>query len=178
MSLAGFVRASQTDVWRLAAHLVDQRSADDVTQEVYLRAIPALARYRAEAPARIWLLTIARRTCADVLRRRGRQRRLWQRIIEQPDPARLHGGPPDTGEIDLDDILEDLDPERRTAFVLTQTLGLSYAETADICRVPIGTIRSRVGPVTQTLRFTIDEPGSFDFLCDSHPMMKGRLHAV
>lgn len=34
------------------------------------------------------------------------------------------------------------------------------------------------GPVTQTLRFTIDEPGSFDFLCDSHPMMKGRLHAV
>ncbi|HEX7135419.1 MAG TPA: sigma factor, partial [Iamia sp.] len=46
VSLAGFVRASQADVRRLAAHLVDPQSADDVTQEVYVRAIPALARYR------------------------------------------------------------------------------------------------------------------------------------
>ena len=67
VSLAGFVRASQADVWRLAAHLVDAQSADDVTQEVYLRAIPALARFRGDASARTWLLAIARRTCADVI---------------------------------------------------------------------------------------------------------------
>ncbi len=34
------------------------------------------------------------------------------------------------------------------------------------------------GPVNQTLRFTIDEPGSYDYLCDAHPMMKGTIHAV
>jgi RNA polymerase sigma-70 factor (ECF subfamily) len=30
------------------------------------------------------------------------------------------------------------------AFVLTQVLGLSYVEAAEICECPVGTIRSRV----------------------------------
>lgn len=37
-----------------------------------------------------------------------------------------------------------LEPQRREAFVLTQVLGLSYAEAADVCSCPLGTIRSRV----------------------------------
>jgi RNA polymerase sigma-70 factor (ECF subfamily) len=37
-----------------------------------------------------------------------------------------------------------LDPDRRAAFVLTQLIGLSYAETASVLGVPIGTVRSRV----------------------------------
>ena len=37
-----------------------------------------------------------------------------------------------------------LSEERRTAFVLTQVLGLSYAEAAAVEEVPVGTIRSRV----------------------------------
>lgn len=34
------------------------------------------------------------------------------------------------------------------------------------------------GPSTQVLRFTIDEPGTYDFLCDAHPMMDGVIHVV
>ena len=34
------------------------------------------------------------------------------------------------------------------------------------------------GPVTQTLRFTIDEPGSYTFVCDIHPNMTGTIEAV
>lgn len=144
LSLAGFVRGSQADVWRLAAHLVDRDAADDVTQEVYLRAIPALTRYRGDAPARAWLLSIARRTCADVIRRRGRERRLWHRVVAQPDPARVAGEAPATGDVELDALLADLDPDRRAAFVLTQVIGLPYAEAAVACGVPVGTVRSRV----------------------------------
>ena len=70
-ALTGFVQRTQADVWRLAAHLVDRASADDLTQETYLRAVPALGRYRADAPARTWLLAIARRACADELRSVG-----------------------------------------------------------------------------------------------------------
>jgi RNA polymerase sigma-70 factor (ECF subfamily) len=34
--------------------------------------------------------------------------------------------------------------DRRAAIVLTQIIGLSYAETAAVCDCPVGTVRSRV----------------------------------
>lgn len=156
VALAGFVRATQADVRRLCAHLVDAQAADDVTQEVYLRAIPALSRYRADAPARLWLLSIARRTAADVIRRRTRQRRLWDRITAQPDPARVEGAVHGGGASELTALLDELAPDRRDAFVLTQVLGLSYAEAADVAGVPVGTIRSRVSRARGDLMAALD----------------------
>jgi len=157
-ALANFVRASQVEVWRLCAHLVDRGSADDLTQEVYLRAVPALARFRGDSSARTWLLTIARRTCADSLRRTIRQRRLVERLrgttaadeLIEPDPAAAF----DDG---LDGLVDQLVEERRSAFVMTQLLGLSYAETAEICGVPVGTIRSRVSRARNDLLRRITE---------------------
>jgi RNA polymerase sigma-70 factor (ECF subfamily) len=142
-ALTGFVQRTQADVWRLAAHLVDRDSADDLTQEVYVRAVPALARYRGDAPARLWLLAIARRTCADEVRRRVRRRRRIGDVaaIGEADPRALGD---DIASVDLADLVTGLDGDRRTAFVLTQLLGLSYDEASDVCGVPIGTIRSRV----------------------------------
>lgn len=142
IALAGFVRRTQADVWRFVAHLVDRRSADDLTQEVYLRAVPALARYRGDAPVRLWLLAVARRVCADELRRRVRRRRLADVVAldEVAEPA----SPDATAAADLAALVTDLDADRRAAFVLTQLLGLPYDEAACVCGVPVGTIRSRV----------------------------------
>lgn len=140
-ALATFVRASQAEVWRLCAHLVDPGAADDLTQDVYARAIAALGSFRADASARTWLLSIARRTCADRLRRRSRRRRLRDRLESAP----VRPGAPDVAaEVVLDAVLADLDPDRKAAFVLTQVLGLSYAEASEVCGCPVGTIRSRV----------------------------------
>jgi RNA polymerase sigma-70 factor (ECF subfamily) len=44
----------------------------------------------------------------------------------------------------LNNLVGALDRDRREAFVLTQIVGCSYAEAADVCGVPVGTIRSRV----------------------------------
>jgi hypothetical protein len=57
-----------------------------------------------------------------------------------------HGGvvPSTSHVIEIEDALANLDLERREALVLTQVLGLSYAEAAQICDCPVGTIRSRV----------------------------------
>ena len=41
-------------------------------------------------------------------------------------------------------LLDGLDIDRRHALLLTQVLGLSYAEAAEVCGCPVGTIRSRV----------------------------------
>lgn len=136
VALAAFVRRTQPEVWRLCRHLTGPAGADDTTQDTYLRAIPALAGFRAEASARTWLLGIARRAAADAIRREQRQRRLTpRRQAPTPDPA---------GQVAVERLLDPLDRDRREAFVLTQLLGLSYAEAAAVCDVAIGTIRSRV----------------------------------
>jgi RNA polymerase sigma-70 factor, ECF subfamily len=138
VALSAFVRRTQADVWRFCAHLVDPGAADDLTQEVYLRALRAAPRFRGESTARTWLLSIARRTAADEIRRRQRRRRL-------PGPTAPEDVPGLASDVELVELvagLEDLD--QRTAFVLTQLLGFTYTEAAESCGVPVGTIRSRV----------------------------------
>jgi RNA polymerase sigma-70 factor (ECF subfamily) len=165
-ALASFVRASQGEVWRLCAHLVDRQSADDLTQEVYLRAVPALARFRGDSSARTWLLTIARRTCADALRRTIRQRRLSERLGALTTKEQLLT-PGDAGSAgqELDGLVAGLDLDRRTAFVMTQLLGMSYAEVAQVCDVPVGTIRSRVSRARADLVAALGE-GDLDVAAD------------
>jgi RNA polymerase sigma-70 factor, ECF subfamily len=52
---------------------------------------------------------------------------------------------PDCAEpVVSDALLEGLDTDRRTAFVLTQLLVMSYEESARVRESPVGTIRSRV----------------------------------
>jgi RNA polymerase sigma-70 factor (ECF subfamily) len=143
LALAGFVRQSQAEVWRFVASLVGTAAADDVTQDVYVRAWRALPAFRADSSARTWLLVIARRSCADEIRRRVRRRRLTERVTRQA-PAAAPATPDSTEVEALGGLVRALDPDRREAFVLTQLLGCSYDEAAAICGVPVGTIRSRV----------------------------------
>ena len=152
-ALAHFVRATQADVWRFCAHLSDRASADDLTQDVYARAIAALPRFRAQASARTWLLTIARRTVADHIRRQQRRRRLND-VVDDLAPAAAGDE-----QVALRAVIAQLENDRRVAFVLTQLLGLSYAEAAQVCRCPVGTIRSRVARARDDLVAAISDDG-------------------
>jgi RNA polymerase sigma-70 factor (ECF subfamily) len=147
---ARFVRATQPDVWRLAVHLGGRDVADDLTQETYLRAFRALPRFAGRASARTWLLVIARRTCADHVRAAARARR--------PQPERPAVAPDVSDGVMLRALLAGLDEPRREAFVLTQFVGLSYAEAAAVCGCPIGTVRSRVARARDDLVRAMQEP--------------------
>ena len=142
-ALDRFVGETQAEVWNLCRYLGDARDADDLAQEVYERAIAALPRFRADGAARSWLLTIARRVCSDHVRRAQRRRRKDQAVF---DDARVHAtfAPDSTLRVDLDELLGRLDEDRRTAFVLTQVLGMYYDEAAEVIGCPVGTVRSRV----------------------------------
>lgn len=148
-ALTQWLRRAQPEVWRLCAHLVDRDSADDLTQETFIRAYNAMKAFRAESSGRTWLLSIARRTCADEIRRRTRRRRLQDRI-EPQGHAEL--GP----AVVVADLLAGLDEDRRIAFALTQIIGLSYAETAEVCGCAVGTIRSRVARARMDLVAMLD----------------------
>ena len=137
-----FVRASHEPVWRLCEALVDTQAADDLTQETFVKAVTAIRRFRGDASARTWILAIARHTCMDELRTRTRGRR---RAATLAGDATERRRAPDIGEeVSARALLGHLEIDRRAAFTLTQLLGLTYAEAAETCGCPIGTIRSRV----------------------------------
>ena len=155
ISLAAWVRRTQDETWRVCAHLVGPDLADDVVQDTYVRAWRALPAYRAEASARTWLLAIARRACVDAMRARGRGRRLVETLLRQRPATAVDD---DAAHHALYDLVARLPIERRTAFVLTQSLGLSYAEAATVCDCAIGTIRSRVARARADLAGQLTTP--------------------
>lgn len=149
-ALRQFIAETQHDVLTICRYLGDRDNADDLAQDTYARAISSLHRYRAEGPAKHWLLTIARRTCADATRKRIRQRRLEQRVrgLARDDTI---AAPADQTAPDWAELLHELDDDRRAAFVVTQLNGLRYDEAAELLDVPIGTIRSRVARAREQL---------------------------
>ncbi len=144
LALGSFVRRSQGEVWRFVAGLAGAADADDVTQDVYVRAWKALPAFRGDASARTWLLVIARRACADAVRGHVRRRRLVGALAGGRGRCARHAAPTPAGEHALAALVDALAADRREAFVLTQLLGCSYDEAAEVCGVPVGTIRSRV----------------------------------
>lgn len=146
VAFAALVRATQADIRRACAALVDADSADDLAQETYIRAHRALPTYAGTAPVRVWILGIARNVCHNEIRSRTRRRHLLRRV----DPP--VSTPSAAGAIELWHCVSSLPIDRREAFVLTQVLGFSYEEAAEICNCPTGTIRSRVARARTELR--------------------------
>ncbi|NBM18054.1 sigma-70 family RNA polymerase sigma factor [Streptomyces sp. GC420] len=149
-----FCRALHRDVVRYVAHLsADPQSADDLAQDTFLRALGSLHRFEGRSSARAWLLSIARRAVIDSYRHAAARPRLsdtgdWTLTAELAQPTGLPGF--DDG-VALLDLLDALPGDRREAFVLTQMLGLPYAEAAEVSGCPVGTVRSRVARARATL---------------------------
>ncbi|OBK25220.1 RNA polymerase subunit sigma [Mycobacterium asiaticum] len=151
-ALAAFIQATQRDVWRLVAYLTDAASADDLTQETFLRAIPALPRFAGRSTARTWLLSIARRVVVDQIRHNtSRPRTTYVADLEGALESARRGSRIEN-MVEIRMLIDGLDATRREALVLTQVLGLSYAEAAEVCGCPVGTVRSRVARARDDLQ--------------------------
>jgi RNA polymerase sigma-70 factor (ECF subfamily) len=150
-ALESFIKATQQDVWRFVAYLSDTGNADDLTQETFLRAIGAIERFSGRSSARTWLLSIARRVVADHIRHLQSR----PRAALGADPEHVARG--DRHARGFEDLVEvtamiaTLNAEQREALLLTQMLGLPYADAAEVCGCPVGTIRSRVARARDAL---------------------------
>ena len=130
-----FVQLTIDDVTRFCHYLGDRDHVDDLVQDTYLRALRGLHTFRGDNTAKSWLITIARRACADSITSRQRARRT--------ELTRRHHPNLNTA-VDTELLLDELPDDQRDAFVLTQLLGYPYDEAAAIIDCPVGTIRSRV----------------------------------
>ena len=158
-ALEAFIRATQQDVWRFVTYLSDAGNADDLTQETFLRAIGAIERFSGRSTARTWLLAIARRVVADHIRHTQSR----PRTAAGADPEHvLNGNRHARGFEDVVEVITmtaTLTTEQRDALLLTQLLGLPYADAAAVCGCPVGTIRSRVARARDALLADVERDG-------------------
>src|SRR3954452_23694783 len=103
VALGHLVRATQGVIWRFCSNLSSRQEADDLTQEVYIRASRNLDQYRGDAPVLSWLLSIGRHVCADQVRRNQRRTRLLGRLR-----AERHLTSVSPSDIDLTTLLDEL----------------------------------------------------------------------
>lgn len=121
--------------------------AQDLVQEVLLRVRRGLTSYRAGS-LEGWLSRITTNAFLDDVRKR--RRRPLQLVPDLPDRALAVDADPESelARVHLpDDVqaaLAALAPEYRAAVVLSDVVGLDYAEIAEALDVPLGTVRSRL----------------------------------
>jgi RNA polymerase sigma-70 factor (ECF subfamily) len=146
----------QHKVIKLVARLLrDPTEAEDVAQEAFVKAYRALGSFRGDSAFYTWLYRIAVNTARNSIA--SRQRRPLDYEVELSESeqnnvaARLkHDDTPEATVLSeeirqtVNEAIELLPEDLRTAIVLREIEGLSYEEIATAMDCPVGTVRSRI----------------------------------
>jgi len=134
--------------------LGNAHDADDVAQDVFVRVHQNLDTYRASMKFSTWLFALARNAAIDRLRWRSRHRA--EPIESVPEIVASSGTAEDVNAREIGDeiaaAVAKLPEDQRTAIVLSEYHGMSYAEIAGVMRCSEKSVESRLYRARQTLR--------------------------
>jgi RNA polymerase sigma-70 factor (ECF subfamily) len=129
--------------------------ADDMTQDVYLRALRGWSQFDGRASRQAWLFGIAKRTRSDWFRQKKRE----SLAAGSDGPENFDKAISDSTDIDeiemIWDAVRKLDDEQSQVVHLRFAAGLSYAQIAQALGIPIGTVRSRLHRGLKVIRKNI-----------------------
>lgn len=140
-------------LWRHLRRTAGQDAADDLAQEIWLRAFRGIAGLRDGAKLRSWLFGIAHNVAMDRLRGAYSETAMLAAMADAPDPE-----PPTEAEarsVMLAEELARLPLVEREALTLFYLEELSLAELAAAQSVPTGTAKSRLFRARRMLRITM-----------------------
>jgi len=150
------VRRYQTAIVNLVRALTSGRGdADDLAQEVFVRAWKSLRTFRGDSTFRTWLHQVAINVVRTSRVRQGRMMRVFRQAAEtdlepaateEPADARL------ARRQIIERALASLPEDLRMAVTLRDLQGLDYREIAAALDVPIGTVESRIFRARQRLK--------------------------
>lgn len=136
----------------------DDRDADDVVQEAFLRAFRFFGGFRG-GDGRSWLLKIVRNTCYTWLRQ-NRSNDL-RALDDEVDSVESDAPSPEAnliaradGKI-LEQALDELPVEFREVIVLRELEGMSYKEIGELADIPLGTVMSRLARARKRLQVAL-----------------------
>ena len=143
-AFAQIVREYELPIFNYVLRLVRQRElAEDLTQEVFLRAFHHLPSFSFQAKFTTWLFTIARYRVLDEFRARERSA-----VSDELDANRLGVSDPPVERTELIDALwravDALNLDLKMALLLRDVSGFSYTEIADILGATLSTVRWRI----------------------------------
>ncbi len=136
--------------------LGNREDALDAVQEAFVKAYRSLARFKGQASLYTWLYRITFNAAIDLARKAGRRDEveLREEIEPEEEKGEYPVAPSSESPSDqlmrkelgglIDDAIQKLPPDQRTAIVLREVEGLSYKEIAKVMRCSEGTVMSRL----------------------------------
>lgn len=156
----------QESVFRYAYRLCGcAATAEDIAQEVFLRAFRSLHQLRDDAAARGWLLVIARNEFLRHCRRRASSSEL---VVDPQDcdtPAE-QAPPPIENQEWVAAALEQLPEDFRLVLLMYYFEELSYAQIAEQLKIPLGTVMSRLSRGKTHLKAALEKSAAAQNLPD------------
>lgn len=140
--------------------LSDRGTAEEVTQEVFVKVISRAHQFDGRAEVSSWLFAIAANACRD---RRRRDRRATIVPLEAvPEPAqKAEGIEKVLGDRERREAvrraLAELSEEQREALVLARYHGLPYAEIAEVLGISVGAVKTRIFRAVEALKSRFSE---------------------
>jgi RNA polymerase sigma-70 factor (ECF subfamily) len=155
------VRRYQRELYGyLRRYVGDSNLADDVFQATCLQVFTKIGQYEPGRPVRPWLYTIATNQAIDAMRRAGRhptvsleqttsegdngEERSLVEMIETRESGPLEQSHLEERRLMVRACVDQLPDFLRQVVILVYYQGLKYREVADILKVPVGTIKSRL----------------------------------
>jgi RNA polymerase sigma-70 factor, ECF subfamily len=152
------VRRYQGSLFRIVGNMVDRPFVEDIVQDIFLTAFAQIHRFDPRRGCfKTWIYRIARNRALNA--RRKKRERLMDR-----DPDIVDGKPTPARELlikeefdQLDRAFGDLDFRDRVIFILAELEGLSYEQIAEVERLALGTVKSRLSRVREKLRRSLKD---------------------
>ncbi len=155
------VLAYKNSIYSLCTYMTgDPVNAEDIAQDVFLKAYQNLKTFKPKASIYTWLYRIAVNTCIDYKRKVSfesmfRHQQHNEGIIENepsrdPSPESLYGSRQTVTA--LKKALGKLSQKLKAVIIMKEVEGLSYEEIADTLDISIGTVKSRISRAREELK--------------------------